>query len=173
MTAGEAEDRAAILHLLHAYCHAIDRRDYALLASLYHDDATDDHTPYYTGSAAGFIAWLPDMMAAWAATSHTMTNTLILIDGERAEGEICTRAWHLTHDRTTQFIAWGRYCDRYERRDGIWRFAHRSLVLDYAENLPAQPAGDIERSGVGLAQAGMADPVYRRLPLFGADRLAA
>lgn len=25
---------------------------------------------------------------------------------------------------------WGRYFDRYERRDGEWRFAHRRVVLD-------------------------------------------
>lgn len=25
---------------------------------------------------------------------------------------------------------WGRYIDRYERRDGSWRFAHRQVTLD-------------------------------------------
>ena len=171
MGSAEIAARMAIRHLLDAYCHAIDRRDYALLASLYHPDATDDHTPYYTGSAAGFVEWLPQMMdGTWAATSHTITNCLLLIDGDRAEGEICTRAWHLTLDRATQFTAWGRYCDRYEQRDGVWRFAHRSLVLDHAETTPAAPLGEIGTSGVGLGAAGTSDPVYDRLPLFGADR---
>lgn len=171
MDADEIVARLAIRHLLDAYCHAIDRRDYALLASLYHPDATDDHTPYYSGSAAGFIEWLPQMMdGTWAATSHTITNTLLVIDGDRAEGEICTRAWHLTLDRETQFTAWGRYCDRYERRDGIWRFSHRSLTLDHAETTPAPPLGEIATSGVDLGQAGSDDPIYARLPLFGADR---
>ncbi len=47
----EAADRAALRHLADAYCHAVDRRDYALLLSLYHEDAIDNHAPYFTGTA--------------------------------------------------------------------------------------------------------------------------
>jgi SnoaL-like domain len=41
----EAADREALRHLVTAYGHGIDRRDYGLLRTLYHDDAVDDHTP--------------------------------------------------------------------------------------------------------------------------------
>ena len=40
----EVRDRMALQHLVTAYGHGIDRRDYGLLASLYHDDAVDDHS---------------------------------------------------------------------------------------------------------------------------------
>lgn len=168
--AQEVLDRAALQHLVTAYCHGIDRRDYALLRTLYHDDAIDDHTPYYCGPAEGYIDWLPTIMDTWKATSHSVGNMLFLIDGDRAEGEIGARAWHLTLDGTREFIAWGRYADRYERRDGVWRFLHRSFILDHAEDRAVAAGSDYGADGVGTGKAGPEDPVYERLPLLGKER---
>jgi len=168
----EVRDRMALQHLVTAYGHGIDRRDYGLLKSLYHDDAIDDHSPYYCGSAAGFIDWLPQMLATWAATSHIMLNTLFLLDGDRGEGVITARAWHLTADGTREFIAWGRYADRYERRDGIWRFAHRFFILDHSEERAVEQQDSFGTQGVETGRAGADDPLYRRLPMFRAGRQA-
>lgn len=162
----ELADRAALRHLVDAYGHAIDRRDYALLATLYHDDAEDDHSPYFCGSAEDYIAWLPGMMAEWQSTMHIALAALFALDGQRAEGEIRALAWHLTADGTRQFVAWGRYADRYEKREGIWRFARRSFILDHAEDLPVVSGSDFGSGGVGTGRAGADDPVYARLALF-------
>lgn len=43
------------------------RRDWCLVLSLYHEDGTVDRAPYYSGSAKGYVAWLPGMMANWRA----------------------------------------------------------------------------------------------------------
>lgn len=171
MTMGEALDRAALRHLADAYCHAVDRRDYALLLSLYHEDAIDDHAPYFTGLAADFVAWLPSMMANWGMTMHTISNALYLIDGHKAEGILSTKAYHRTVDGARAFIGYGRYLDRYEKRDGGWKFSHRSLALDYSEFLDVAGAADAGAEGAALGQAGERDPCYGTLPLFKADRL--
>jgi hypothetical protein len=168
----EAADRAALAHLGAAYCHGIDRRDYALLRTLYHDGAVDDHAPYFTGPAADYVDWLPGMMANWRMTAHRIVTALYLIDGDAAEGELALTAYHETLDGTRVFIAHGRYIDRYARRDGIWRFAHRSFVLDWAEDRPIAVGDDFGSKGVGLGVAGADDPVYVRLPMLGADRAA-
>ncbi|MFN3554217.1 MAG: nuclear transport factor 2 family protein [Novosphingobium meiothermophilum] len=170
---GEAATRAALRHLADAYGHGVDRRDWALLRTLYHDDAVDDHTPYYCGPASGYVDWLPQMMANWRATMHTAFSQLLVLDGDRAEGEVMARAWHLTLDGTRQFIAWGRYADHYERRGGVWRFARRSFILDHAEDLPASTGDDFGSNGVGRGDAGAGDPVYARLGLFAPGRFAA
>ncbi|MBS0474227.1 MAG: nuclear transport factor 2 family protein [Proteobacteria bacterium] len=166
VTAEEAADREALRHLVAAYGHAIDRRDYALLRLLYHDDAVDDHTPYYCGSASGYVDWLPTMMAHWQATMHTALSMLFAIDGDRAEGEITARAWHLTADGARQFVAWGRYADQYQRCEGVWRFARRSFILDFSEDLPAPAGGDFGSEGVATGRAGPDDPVHARLRMF-------
>ena len=170
MTVDEVMDRAALQHLVAAYGHAIDRRDYALVAALYHDDGIDDHSPYFCGSASDVVAWLPGMMASWRATAHVMLSTLFAIDGDRAEGIITARAWHLSADGTREFIAWGRYADSYEKRDGVWRFAHRFFILDATEERDAQGQDSFGTEGVETGRAGADDPVYRRLALFAAER---
>ncbi len=166
----EAADRMALQHLVCAYGHGIDRRDYALVQSLYHVDAIDDHSPYYCGPAKGYVEWLPTMMANWRATSHIMLNMVFLFDGDRAEGIISARAWHLTADGTGEFVAWGRYADSYEKRDGIWRFAHRFFVLDSTEERPAGGQDSFGTEGVETGKAGRDDPLYARLTLFAASR---
>ncbi len=164
--AEELATREALRHLVTAYGHCIDRRDWDLLRTLYHDDAVDDHTPYYCGPVDGYIAWLPGMMANWQATMHTALSALFAVDGTRAQGEITARAWHLTLDGERQFVAWGRYADHYEQRCGVWRFARRSFILDHADDLPAAQGDDFGSHGVGTGRAGADDPVHARLSLF-------
>ena len=166
MAVDEMVARESLRHLVAAYGHAIDRRDWSLLRTLYHPDATDDHTPYYCGPVDGYIAWLPTMMANWRATIHTAMSALFVIDGDHAQGEIAARAWHLTLDGSRQFVAWGRYADHYERRDSVWRFAKRSFILDHAEDLPAQTGNDFGSAGVATGCAGEDDPVHVRLSWF-------
>jgi hypothetical protein len=153
------------------YGLCVDRRDYASLRSLYHDDAIDDHAPFFVGPASDYVEWLRTMLPNWSATSHTMFNLVFLINGNRAEGVVSARAWHRTADGTRDFIAWGRYADHYEKRDGIWRFAHRFFVLDCIEDRAVEAGGTFGTDGVEVGRAGADDPIYRRLSLFGADRL--
>lgn len=155
--------REALRHLVAAYGHGIDRREWALLRELYHPDAMDDHTPYYCGSAAGYIDLLPTIMAPWQATMHTALDCLFVVDGSAAQGEIAARAWHLTQDGSRQFVAWGRYADHYEQRDGVWRFSSRSFILDHIEDLPVTAGDDFGTNGVAVGRPGSDDPVYARL----------
>ncbi|MBB3048352.1 3-phenylpropionate/cinnamic acid dioxygenase small subunit [Litorivivens lipolytica] len=124
----------AIRDLVLRYCRAIDRRDYGALAALYHEDATDDHSPMYCGSAAGYLEWLPSMLETMTVTSHMVQNHLIEVDGQRAEGEVVMVSYHLTQDENgndIEIIIGGRYLDKYECRDGVWRFSHRKIVMDW------------------------------------------
>lgn len=170
VTGAEAADRLALGHLAHAYCHAVDRRDYVLLLSLYHEDAVDDHSPFYCGPVQGYVEWLPSMLETWSITAHSISNMLFLIDGDRAEGELYARAYHRTLDGAREFIAYGRYADRYERRDGIWRFARRSFILDWSDDRAVAQGDDYGTEGVGTGRPGADDPCYARLPMFGAGR---
>jgi hypothetical protein len=170
--AEEVASRLALQHLATAYCHAVDRRDYALLATLYHEDAIDDHSPYYCGPAAGYVAWLPTMMANWSATAHRIDTTLYLIDGDHAEGELRATAWHRTLDGFRDFVAHGRYVDQYRRRDGVWRFQKRAFILDWSEERSVISGDDFGAAGVAIGHPNAQDPVYDFLPMMAADRAA-
>lgn len=128
----DVADRLELAQLLALYCRGCDRRDFALVRSLYHDDAIDDHGAMFRGGPDAFVAWLPEAMAPWELTRHEISGSLFAVDGDRAEGEHLVSAWHRSHPpRRREYHVRGRYLDRYERRDGIWKFAHRSLAFDH------------------------------------------
>ena len=83
-------------------------------------------------AAKEYVAWLPSMLAHWSATSHSISNALYIVDGDHAEGELLMRAYHRTADNKREFIGYGRLRSTvYHKREGIWKFSYRSLVLDF------------------------------------------
>ncbi|AZI34930.1 nuclear transport factor 2 family protein [Caenibius tardaugens] len=90
-------DQIALRDLVMRYCRGCDRRDFALVRSLYHDDAIDDHGTMFKGTPDEFVAWLPEAMAPWELTIHSISNSLFVVDGDYAEGEHHARAYHRTH----------------------------------------------------------------------------
>jgi hypothetical protein len=161
-------DKQALHELALTYCRACDRRDFALVRSLYHDDAVDDHGSMFHGTADEYVAWLPRVLSGFEATSHAVLNALYVVDGVRAEGEIYTLAYHRTHPPESQdvFIG-GRYLDRYERRRGAWKIAHRSLALDWCRVESVDPgAYQAFAAGAPLGRPDASDPSYRALAYF-------
>jgi hypothetical protein len=161
-------DKQALHELILTYCRACDRRDFALLRTLYHADAVDDHGAMFRGSASEFLAWLPEVMAQFEATVHSISNALFVVDGAHAQGELYTVAYHRTHPPAPRdIVIGGRYFDRYERRDGAWRFLHRSLALDWCrvDDVDAVAYSEFAASAPpGRADA--RDPSYQALPWF-------
>jgi ketosteroid isomerase-like protein len=129
--------KQAIHELVLKYCRAINRKDYAALASLYHDDAVDDHGGMFSGTAKAYIEWLPGILEGMKVTSHRVSNHLITVQGDYAEGEVVTVAYHLTHD-DQEIIIGGRYLDKYCRTNGVWQFSHRKIVLDWNQIQPSR-----------------------------------
>jgi hypothetical protein len=171
-TVEEMLNTFALQQLVFAYCHGIDRRDLQLVRSLYHDDAIDDHGAMFCGGPDEYVAWLPSMLGRWSATAHIVHNTIFLVDGDHAEGEVTVTAYHRTADDTREVIAHGRYIDQYKKRGGIWRFFRRSLALDWMERRAIPPRqGPGTTAGATMGQPSEIDPVYQRLPLFARQRL--
>jgi hypothetical protein len=141
-TPRRAEDRAAITEVLARYCHAVDHLDWAELASVYHDDATDRHGAFQ-GTAAEFLEWVkPQFTGRFSATMHSIGNVIIDFDfdgdgafdgdgdGDLARTQCQVRADHLIKDELGGgiFQFWGSYVDVLTRRDGQWRIQHRIVV---------------------------------------------
>lgn len=126
-------DREAIRDCLLRYCRGIDRCDEQALRSAYWEDATDHHGAW-AGSAAGFIAQALPRLRQGGRRVHQITNVLIELHGDVAAVESSFFALQATGaqpDRET-FLC-GRYADRFERRDGEWRVAARTVVYDWIE----------------------------------------
>jgi len=134
----ELIDKQEIYELACRYCRGLDRLDKALLRSTYHDDATD-HRGFFTGGPDEFCDLAISMLSEHKSNQHMLGNTLIEVDGDVAFGEIYFQAFHRIDENGLEkdlFIA-GRYVDRYERRNGEWKIAHRSELNDWCQTLPA------------------------------------
>lgn len=126
-------DKQALTDLNVRYARGVDRKDYDLLRSLYHPDATDDHGESFSGPARAYVDWLETILPG-NVTQHFMTNMLFAVEGDHAEGEIYSIRYHVI-DRDEKgpvdVISGGRYLDRYLREDGRWYFMHRAVTQEW------------------------------------------
>jgi hypothetical protein len=162
---------AEIGRVLARYCRGIDRMDLDLVASCYHPDARDEHGSF-AGTVDEYVEWVRDLLDKYDATAHYLANRLT----EFSAADVATvetygmavhrRASGAAHlNLTTGF----RFVDRFERRDGTWRIAHRIAVTDWAlQHAPDDwwPLPAHHRTG----QRGRGDPVYGVGPSAGDDR---
>lgn len=163
-------DKQAITELVHAYCNAADRRDYDKMRALYHDDATDNHGGFFQGLAQDFINQLPAIQASMMILHHNVTTVNVKIDGNRGEGEIYVLAFHKVQAEPEPFdlLIGGRYLDHYEKRDGVWKFAHRAVLADWV-NVHNPSIVDLESplvQGSLIGQRDTSDPSYTELSLL-------
>ncbi|PVX75655.1 SnoaL-like protein [Paraburkholderia unamae] len=160
-------DKDALYELAVRYARAIDRRDRALLLSVYHEDAVDDHGVMFKGSAAAFADWQPEVMARFEVTAHYIMNTSYRLDGDHAQGELYFVAYHRTKaPDAKEVVIGGRYLDRYERRANVWKIAHRTLVWDFSREHPLDPAQRDFLASLGESGCGSDDASFGLLPLF-------
>lgn len=160
----ELLDKQAIHELICAYCNAADRHDQDKMRALYHEDAIDEHGRFARGPASEFIDKLPQIQAPMAILHHNVTTVNLKLDGDRAEGEVYLIAMHKVRDAAGDYdvLIGGRYFDKYEKRAGVWKFSHRSIVADWA--YPAAPSKvDLDHpflAGAYIGAPGPADPSY-------------
>lgn len=125
---------AEIGRVVARYCRGIDRVDLELVRSCYHGDARDEHGSF-AGTVDEYVAWVAGLLAKYDATMHFIGNQLVdFEDADTAWAETygisvhrsASDAPHL--NLTTGF----RFVDRFERRGGEWRIAHRVAVADWS-----------------------------------------
>jgi len=170
------KDRADILDCMNRYTRGADRLDRELLLSAYHEDATDDRGAF-TGNPQQRVKWLFDYLSTLDHTTHHITNFTLDIEGDvcHAESYVITTLMPRGGGEVT--IGTARYVDRFERRNGEWRIAHREGIMDFVftapthENHPNVMTGRRDRSdrsyarpltlspeGAARMKAGIVDP---------------
>jgi ketosteroid isomerase-like protein len=128
-------DKQEIYEALMRYCRAVDRCDEQLLRSVYHPDAIDDHG-VFKGKASDFVDFAMAALEPIKLTSHSVSNVLIEVEGDTAYSEAYVTAFHRIEKEGKDYdvILGGRYIDRFERRNGVWKIAQRRLVFEWTRN---------------------------------------
>ena len=150
-------DKDAIRALVLLYSRGVDRKEGALLRTLYCADATDTHGDTFDGPADAYVDFLERSFPYMRYSGHHVCNHMISVDGDTGCGEVYALAFHVipTKDggREEDFMA-VRYIDNYRRcADGLWRFSKRVVTYDMQLRRPF--------TGGGLMGLGDKDPSYQ------------
>jgi hypothetical protein len=133
------------------------------MGSLYHPEATHDHGAMFNGTGAEFLRWVQQAPASMV-THHFIGNCLFHLDGDEAEGEVYTINSHViaTPQGRQDYVAGGRYLDRYVRAGERWFFRHRKRVVDWTHEAPT--SAEVMAQGLARGSAGPDDASYKVLP---------
>ena len=144
------------------YMRGLDRHDPELLKSVFFEDGWCEYG-FFNASPADFIDFAMEALASHIANQHVIGNVLIEFEGEEAFGEVYFNAYHKVRNESGEFedvfIA-GRYLDRYERREGVWKMAYRSEIVDWSRTSPSNDP--YFEAAPGCRRGGRQDdPVFR------------
>jgi ketosteroid isomerase-like protein len=162
-----ALDKLEIREALVRWCRGLDLGDAELLASVYHEDAVDEHgTEHYTGATAGH-GYVAKHLRKFRRHLHTVFNETIAVDGDVAHCESYSLAYLVLDgsgpDEELLMTVAGRYLDRFERRDGVWKIAFRRFLIDWRTTAPIMPRG---ADGPFEGRRSRDDPSYELLTLL-------
>jgi SnoaL-like domain len=157
-------DRRELHELVLRLARAIDGNDREGILACYHSDAVNDHGEF-KGPAEGFADWVAMLHRERVESmSHLIANHLVEIAGDEARGETYVHVYlngRPTGGQRFLMTGIGRYLDRFERRDAVWRIARRLVLTDieHTDILPATEADSLVRQlNPGLAS--LDDPSY-------------
>lgn len=125
------EDRAAIGLLTTAYAYAVDAKDWAAFEALFVPEAVIDYRSSggISGSPAEVAAWMPDAMALFTWSMHSMSTEQVTFTGDDiATGSVHVLARHgLTWEGVDELMDVSAvYRDEYVRAGDGWRFSVRT-----------------------------------------------
>lgn len=156
--------RQDILDCLVRFSRAMDRFDQALFLSAFHTDAVIA-AGEFVGGPADLYAWASNLhQQGQRATHHNLLNHSCDIAGDVAHAETYYLFVGRNHD-DSNWIAGGRYIDRLEQRDGDWKIALRTNVIEWSGMVPSMaiPFADVPGiHGNGAPSRSKDDPSYQR-----------
>ncbi|GAB3098367.1 nuclear transport factor 2 family protein [Aestuariicella hydrocarbonica] len=157
-------DRQDIYDCLVRFSRGMDRFDRDLFLSAFHQDALLSAGEYVAGPAE-IYDWAKDLHEhGQSATQHNLLNHTCDIEGDTAHSEIYYQFVGRNRD-DSNWVAGGRYIDRLERREGEWKIAFRTNVIEWSGSLPTLPipfadVADLHLNGVSSRT--QEDPSYSR-----------
>jgi hypothetical protein len=136
-TVRQLQDRQAILDCIQRECRARDRQDVDQIAGCWWEDGQDEHGPIITRAPDYPARANRGHGANFHMTSHNITNHLCEISGDTAHCESYVIGGLFWLNGKTTTLAFGRYLDRLERRNGEWRLLVRRCTIEMTADADA------------------------------------
>jgi hypothetical protein len=151
-----------IYELACTYSRGLDRLDAGLLLSVFFEDGWCEYG-FSNCSPQEFVDFAITALQGHEANQHMIGNVLIEVEGNEAFGEVYFQAYHKVKTDTgfDDIIIAGRYLDRYEKRNDVWKMAYRSERVDWSRTEPSRDSY-FELAPDGLRGGRQDDAVYQR-----------
>lgn len=156
------KDRQDILDCIQRESRARDRQDVAQIEACWWPEGIDEHGPVITSAPDYARRANMGHGANFHMTSHNITNHLCEITGDTAHCESYVIGGLFWLDGKTTTIAFGRYLDRLERRDGEWRMLVRKCTIEMTADADASWVYSKAIKGFLKARWDGSDPSYDR-----------
>ena len=136
-------DQEQIRDVRRRWAYGRDLQEWDLLRSVFHTDATV-HVSWFKGPATEFVqrsSELAKLIKPGEHNRHSFGNMRTLVRGNRAIQEtdiqVLVRAFieGILFDNTT----WGRFYDRFEKRDGRWKILQMTCIYEKDRLDPVVP----------------------------------
>ena len=168
-TVRQMQDRQAIIDCIQRESRARDRQDPEQIGTCWWEDGVDEHGPV--------ITMAPDYPERanmghrhnFNMTSHNITNHICEIAGETAYCESYVVGGLFWKDGKTTTIAFGRYLDQLQKRNGEWRLQTRRCTIEMTADTDASWVYSNNIKGFLKARWDGEDPSYERPIVAGTD----
>ena len=132
------------------------------MTSAYHDDGVDEHGPT-VNRGPEYGEWSNRQHdSIFVDHLHNITTHTCEIDGDVAHCESYVIGAMRVVDGKTVVLLGGRYLDRLERRDGVWRIAVRRCTLEWTMNGDTSAIDSGAFGGFIKGTQDRSDPSYAR-----------
>jgi hypothetical protein len=124
------KDRQDILDVINRHARGCDRHDAELIDSTYWPDGTDEHG-VSVNAGSDYGTWANEVHAASSSAHlHHVTTINCEVSGDIAHAESYVMVVLLAPNEKSVQVMTGRYLDRLERRNGMWRIAVRRSTVE-------------------------------------------
>jgi hypothetical protein len=136
-------DEYEIQRVRRIWAYSRDHCDWDRLTDCFHSDATV-MISWYSGSALGFVERSKQAAATRKPeerSQHWLGNFEATIRGNRAllESDVQILSRDYLDGILFDCVCYGRFLDRFERRDGVWRIAEWTCIYDKDRLDPVLP----------------------------------
>lgn len=133
-----------ILNLLHRYAECVDDGDFDGVSALFADAdyhmAGPGSAPMRGDAVGATMRRVVRTYDGSPRTKHVISNEILDVDdhaGLATSRSYFTVLQAVDGQLALQPITAGRYHDRFERHDGAWRFADRSIIIEFVGDMSA------------------------------------
>jgi hypothetical protein len=141
----DIEGKMACAELVQAWGFARDQARWDDLAAIFHPGG-EIAVSWFRGPYPQFVAHCQGNHGRGSFAKHLLWPARISLNGNRATSEtnVAILVRQIIEDVPTDLTSYGRFLDRIEKRDGLWRMVERATVYEKDRLDPVEPSSKFD-----------------------------